>query len=309
MEEVLCNVDITEIICNSHENVFIEKNGQLEALANAFSNKNTYNQFVQNILLELDAEISLKNPFVQGKWRNFRVQIVGSKVHAESTTLNLRRLNSKAWSLEDLRQKGMLTKMQKTYLQKLIHNKKNLLVIGSTGSGKTTLLNALLKETKQEERSVILEDTSELLTPNAASIKLITQSKEGESIQKVDLEDLLKVSLRLRPDRLVVGEVRGHEAKNLVLALSTGHAGSMGTLHAHDAKEAISRLELLIQMGAPQWQSTTLRKLIYYAFDEIIAVERQSSGKRCLKEICRITGLEPSGLLLEPIDLWEKLMP
>jgi len=303
IQELLSDTKTTEIIFNDWDEIYIEQNGVLYKRENIFANKNYYLQFINNIAMDLNEDISLKNPFVQGLWQNFRVQIIASHISHAAVQMNLRRIAEQQWTLAKLEELGSISNEQANYISELIHTKKNLLIIGSTGSGKTSFLNAILNACNKTDRCVILEDTSEIRLPNSASTKLITQDKESENLKTVSLEDLLKISLRLRPDRIVVGEVRGREAKNLVLALSTGHNGSMGTLHAKNAKEALARLELLIQMGAPEWNTYSIQKLIYYAFDEVLCITKDEAGNRKLSEICRITGLETNGLLLEPVVL------
>ena len=185
-------------------------------------------------------------------------------------------------------------------LRRLLGERANLLVAGPTGTGKTSLLSALLAELPREERVVIVEDTDEIRVPNEASTKLLTridaQRNIAQSLNK--RRWFAKKLARMRPQRLVVGEVRGNEAKDLLLALSTGHSGSFGSIHASSARQALLRLEMLVQMGAPDWSLETIRQLIYLSLHALIVVKLES-GTRRLDGVYRISTLEKCGFLLE----------
>jgi pilus assembly protein CpaF len=158
-----------------------------------------------------------------------------------------------------------------------------------------------LRELPQNERVVILEDTDELHVPNLSSTKMLTRLDPHNLLPPVDLSALLRHSLRLRPDRLVLGEVRGPEAKDLLLTLATGHSGSLGTLHATSAQEALIRLEMLVQLGAPQWAQATVRRLIQLSLHYVVVAQKKIEGARVLEGIYKITSLEEFGFLLEKI--------
>lgn len=178
--------------------------------------------------------------------------------------------------------------------------KKNILLVGPTSSGKTTCLQALLSLVESDERCILIEDTKELTPPNAVSISLLAREFSFGTIQAVTLEDLIKRAMRLRPDRLIIGEVRGSEAYSLLLALSTGHKGSLSSLHASSAKQALLRLEMLVQLGAPDWEIRSIRRLMTLSLDCLLVVEQTPQGRK-LKELCEIKSLEESGIILERI--------
>jgi pilus assembly protein CpaF len=152
----------------------------------------------------------------------------------------------------------------------------------------------------ENDRCVIIEDTKELSPPNFVSLSLLAREFSSGSILPVTLEDLIKRALRMRPDRMVVGEVRGAEAYALLLALSTGHKGSFSTIHAHNSKQALLRLEMLVQLGAPDWDIRSIRRLITLSLDYVLVVDK-TGGKRRLKEICELKSLEENGIILEKI--------
>jgi pilus assembly protein CpaF len=195
---------------------------------------------------------------------------------------------------------GWCAPEQSALLQDLLARRQTVLVVGPTGSGKTSVLGACLKELPAQERVVILEDTDELPLPNSASTKLLTRAQASPTLPDVSLTDLVKQSLRMRPFRLAIGEVRGAEAKDLLLALATGHEGSWGTLHASDPRQALLRLEMLIQMGAPQWSLQAIRQLMQLSLNAIVVCGNKN-GHRFLEGIYRVAALESVGLLLEPL--------
>ena len=173
--------------------------------------------------------------------------------------------------------------------------------MGGTSSGKTSFLQSLLQEFSKNERAVIIEDTQELNLPNSACCSLLTRQDPSGCVRDITMDDLLKRALRLRPDRLVIGEIRGPEAKSLLMALATGHDGSFGSMHARTASEALLRLEMLIQMGAPQWNLKSIRHLIAMTLQNIFVVEKLN-GKRQLQGIYQISSLEENGIILQKLD-------
>jgi pilus assembly protein CpaF len=188
------------------------------------------------------------------------------------------------------------------FLSQLVMNKDNLLIIGPASSGKTSVLKALLNECPKNERLIILEDSKELDPPSEASTQLLTRFDARGVLPHLSLSELVRQSLRMRPDRLVVGEVRGNEAKELLLALATGHRGSFGTLHASDPWQALIRLEMLIQMGAPQWSLSAIRKLILLSLNYIIVCTRDREGQRKLSGIYKLISVEDSGVIIERVN-------
>ena len=187
--------------------------------------------------------------------------------------------------LKQYKENNIINDQQMEWLEKLIHERKNLLLIGSTGSGKTTLLNSLIQAIGNKHRLVILEDTPEIVPANSLSTKLLTRDKVHNSNQEISLQELVRQSLRMRPDRLVLGEVRGAEAKDLLMALATGHPGSLGTIHAETAPQALYRLEMLIQMGAPQWSVTAIRQLIQMSLSHLVVIKKTRSKAMARRDL------------------------
>jgi pilus assembly protein CpaF len=302
LEALFEDESITEILVNESDMVWIERGGKLERFSDFFLNLDSYKRIIDRICEEAKVHVDLEQPQVDGKFRDFRLSLVGPGMTESKYYLSLRRHPKNPWSLNKLHEKNWCNDQQIQDLRNLVADRNNFLVIGNTGSGKTSLLNALLNEISDEDRAILIEDTQELNQPNTASIRLLTRNHVKRGLDEITQTDLIKKSLRLRPDRLVMGEIRGTEAKDFLLMLSTGHGGSMGTLHANDPHQALARLEMLVQMGAPEWSLTTIRRLIFLSLQNIVVVERDFSGSRQLKGIYRLQSLEEWGFVIEKMS-------
>lgn len=300
LDSLLQQSDINEIIINGKDHIFYEKNGKIFHWSDSFLSSITFYNIVEKIGTKARITVNLKKPFNEGKWGPFRVHILCPPVVKEDFHLCLRRHPKSLWTLDKLEEKSWAPKSAIEIVRQFIQDKLNFLIVGSTSSGKTSVLNACLQDLTDYERVLSIEDTDEIILPNLASAKLLSQTDPESSKTLIDQQSLVRQSLRLRPDRIVMGEVRGGEAKDLLLALSTGHKGSIGTLHASDHKQAVWKLETLAQMGAPQWQSSTVQKLIFSSLNGVLVLEKRD-GMRLLKGIYRITALEPTGFLFESL--------
>lgn len=294
---------ITEIIVNRFDIIWVEKNGQLQPVHDTFCTQQTYDLFLQRLYLELGQEPTLTNPFVDGSWNQLRVHVVGAYTPLNpEVRLTFRKHRVQSWTLSDLKKVHWNNSPEElSFLTQLVRDKQNLLIIGPTNSGKTSVLKALLNEVPTEERLVILEDSKEIHPSSSSSVHLLTRFDTRGVLPSIPLSDLVKQSLRMRPDRIVVGEVRGNEAKDLLLAMATGHRGSFSTLHASDPWQALIRLEMLIQMGAPEWNLLALRKLILISINYLVICSRHPSGQRKLAGIYKLIALETSGIIIERV--------
>lgn len=290
---------VCEIIVNGEDDLLYERDGRFSKIEDSFLSPVTYKKFIERLSAEANLNVDLSKPFADGRWRDFRAHLTCSPLCHCTFHLSLRRSFQSPWTLERLQDSGWAKPHEIETIRKLVLSKKNMLFIGPTGSGKTSVLGACLQLLPTSERTIIIEDTDELPRPNSASTKLLTRPSTAQLLE-VTLNDLVRQSLRMRPERLIVGEVRGTEAKDLLLALSTGHKGSLGTLHASDPREALLRLEMLVQLGAPQWQLSAIRQLIRLSVDSLI-VSGIRDGHRCLEGIYNVAALESVGFLLDTV--------
>ncbi|MBX3041047.1 MAG: CpaF family protein [Bdellovibrionaceae bacterium] len=299
LESLLNITGLTELLINGASDIWFERNGRLEKHDDIFLSSASYERILEKICTEANALPTLERPSANGKWRDFRMHAIRSPVARSALVVSLRRHPENPWSLRKLHEAGWCNDSEAKLLNKILQEKRNFLVIGATGSGKTSVLNALLGELPTWERCGIIEDTDEISCPSGPSFKLLTREASPGGLAAIDQGELVRQCLRMRPDRLVMGEIRGGEAKDFLMALSTGHQGSFGTLHADDPGQALLRMEMLIQMGAPHWNLMAIRKLIRLGLHSIIVTGKNENGERRLRGIHRLVSLEDSGFLLE----------
>lgn len=303
LDKLIADAQLTEILVNGPQAIWVERGGRLEAYQDCFLSDITFNNAIELLQSSAGIFVNQEHPFADGDWKNFRLSLVHGSVTKSGTTLSLRRHPENPWTFEKLVDQEWAQTQHISWLRTMLKKRKNFIVVGSTGSGKTSLLNAFLQETGESCRNVIIEDASELKCPNSSSLKLLTRSeaRRGE-YQEIDQNQLVRRALRLRPDRIVMGEIRGAEAKDFLMALATGHEGSFASLHAQDPHQALLRLEMLIQMGAPQWSLQTIRRVIQLSLHFVVVVEKNFEGKRRLKGLYRLVALEDHGFLMEKVD-------
>ena len=302
IQKLMNDPAVSEIIFHGHKSICYEREGEMHLLKDTFMNDLNFHNFIRRVFKESGVCLSLEKPFANGVWRGFRLHASDASLSSRGLQLCLRRHPENPWTLDKLKKQNWASYEVCEQIRKRVQEKKNILVIGPTSSGKSSVLNALLQEVNEKERVVLIEDSSELKSPNDFSVKLFCRTSPWGTLPEVLMERLLCESMRMRPHRIVVGEVRGSEAKDLLLMLSTGHAGSMGTLHASDAQQCLLRLEMLVQMGMPQWSLASIRRLLYLSLDCILVVERNSKGQHRFKDLYEIRGVEAHGLLTEKVD-------
>lgn len=299
LEVLLPDERITEILINGPSAIWIEQDGRLHRHPDCFFSENSFRNFLDRLCHAAKTHITTEFPCADGRFGDFRLSLIGSDLTQNHPHVTLRRHPKNPWNFSRLIEQNWCAPDCRQFFSELVNSRKNFLVVGPTGSGKTSVLNSFLNLMPENERLVVIEDTSEIALPNSASLKMLTREDPQGVLPPVDQTQLVRRSLRLRPDRMVMGEVRGAEAKDFLMALATGHSGSFGTLHAQNASQALIRLEMLIQMGAPQWNLQAIRRLIQMSLDYVIVCGREAEGQRRLKGIYRITSLEESGFLLE----------
>ena len=304
LEPLIQDQQISEIIVNGSQHIFYEKKGRLLTMPEAFLSDLTFHNFVQRVLEEASVVLSLKQPFVDAHWRGWRIHIAQWPLVNKAFHLSFRRHPKDPWTFDRLEKQGWAPKKAIDIIETLLRERNNILIAGPTSSGKTSVLNACLQCLPREERIIAIEDSSELLLPNTFSTKLLTRSSPDGALPNIDQSELVRQSLRMRPDRIIMGEARGMEAKDLLMALATGHSGSLGTIHAQEHRQALWRLEMLVQMGAPSWNTHTIRQMIVLSINNMMVLGRYG-GERALMGIYKLSGVEQTGFLFEP--LWTHL--
>ena len=302
IEPLIQNKNNSEIIINGKNHIFYEEKGKLHSLQDTFLSDLTFHNFIHRILEETGVVLGLKQPFADGNWRGWRLHIARQPVVNVDFHLSLRRHPNNPWTFSRLKDQGWAPEKAIHLIETILKEKNNILIVGPTSSGKTSVLNACLQCLPPDERIITIEDSSELMLPNHASTKLLTRtnSNSPNTLFNIDQSELVRQSLRMRPDRIIMGEARGTEAKDLLMALATGHSGSLGTIHAKDHKQALWRLEMLVQMGAPSWDTHTIRQMIILSIEYLIVLGRYR-GERKLMGIHKLSGVEKTGFLFEPL--------
>lgn len=295
--------DITEILVNGPRSIWFEKRGKLFQHADTFLSETTFTNCFHRICETAHCQSTVEYPASSGQFLEFRLTVIRQELTGSEHHLSFRRHPANPWTLEKFEAAGWATAAESAALHQIMALRKNFLIVGGTGSGKTSLINALLQTLSPNERAVVIEDTPEIELPNGSCMKLLTRQDSQGILKSVDQGQLLCHSLRLRPDRIVMGEIRGAEAKDLLMALATGHSGSFGSLHANDARQALIRLEMLIQMGAPQWSLSAVRRLIQLSLEYILLVGKSPDGKRQFQGAYRICSLEENGFLIEKVSV------
>lgn len=302
LEEFLADNRVTEIMVNGPDAIFIEKGGRLVKQEVRFESKEKLSDVIQQIVAKVNRVVNEASPIVDARLENgARVNVVMPPVALNGPILTIRRFPDKPMGIEDLLELGSITEEAAAFLQKLVEARFNIFISGGTGSGKTTFLNALSNYIPEEERIITIEDNAELQICNIPNlVRLETRNANVEGCKAVSIRDLIKTALRMRPDRIVVGEVRADEAIDLLMAMNTGHNGSLSTGHANSSKDMLSRLETMVLMGM-EIPLPAIRRQIASAVDIIIHLGRLRDHSRKVLEIMEVEGYKDGEVMLSPL--------
>jgi pilus assembly protein CpaF len=296
---------VTEIMINDTRNVMIEKAGKLSFSGFSYTTLEELNRLTRSILDVTGRVLSPDQPYLDVMLPDgSRVNIVGPPLTQNGPCLTIRKFPTQRLSLEELVQSGMMDKRMGNFLAACVMGKLNLVVCGGTGAGKTTLLNALVQVVPKSERIVAIEDTPELVINHSNSVRMQTKPQTAAS-SPVTARELVANSLRMRPDRIIVGECRRGEAFDMLQAMNTGHGGSMTTIHANSPRDGLSRIETLCMTAGLDLPLLAVRKQINSAVDLLIQLKRFRSGKRRITSITEICGIEGETITLQEIFLYE----
>lgn len=302
LQPLIENKEISEIMINGCDDVFIEKNGKVIRLDVKFENKQILENIVQKIVSTVNREVNEKTPIVDARLKDgSRVNVVLPPIALNGPIITIRKFPDTPFTIEKMIEIGSITQEVADFLHKLVIAKYNIFISGGTGSGKTTFLNALSNYIPKDERIITIEDSAELQIKNVENIvRLETRNKNTEGTGEITIRDLIKSSLRMRPDRIVVGEVRGAEALDMLQAMNTGHDGSLSTGHANSAIDMLSRLETMVLTGV-DFPISAIRKQIASAIDIIVQIGRLRDKSRKVLEINEVLGIENGEIVLNPL--------
>lgn len=295
LDSIMNDDTITEVMINGPENVFIEQNGRLFKMDKQFESQRRLEDIIQRIVGLAGREVNQANPICDTRLPDgSRVNVVLPPIALCGPTLTIRKFSKTPMTIEKLIQYGSLTKEIAEKLEILVKAKYNIFISGGTGSGKTTFLNALSNYIPKDERVITIEDSAELQIVGVDNlVSLETRNANTSGAGQITIRDLIKSSLRMRPERIVVGEVRGGEALDMLQAMNTGHDGSLSTGHANSTQDMLSRLETMVLQGAAGLPLEAIRQQIASAVDIIIHLSRLRDKSRKTMEICEVVGYEP----------------
>ncbi|WP_339158938.1 CpaF family protein [Paenibacillus sp. FSL W8-0186] len=298
---------VSEIMINSHEEIFIEQNGQVRRIDVRFESQEKLEDMIQNIVSTVNRVVNDSSPIVDARLPGgSRVNIVLPPIALKGPTMTIRKFPEQPVTMERLVEWGSLTEEAALFLQGLVKGKYNIFISGGTGSGKTTFLNALSQYIPPDERVITIEDSAELrivTVPNLVSLETRNANTEGKG--EISVRDLIRASLRMRPNRIIVGEVRGSETIDMLQAMNTGHDGSLSTGHANSTKDMISRLETMVLSGAAL-PVQVVRQQIGSAIDIFVHLSRLRDRSRRVMEISEVRGLVEGEVMLNPLFVFQE---
>lgn len=302
LQPLLEDEEVTEIMINGCDNIFIEKKGRTFKIAETFESKQRLEDVIQQIVAKVNRVVNESNPIVDARLEDgSRVNVVLPPIALNGPIVTIRKFSDKPVTIDDLINWGSLTKDIANVLETLVRAKYNIFVCGGTGSGKTTFLNVLSNFIPSDERIITIEDSAELRIGSVANlVSLETRNANVEGKGEISIRDLIKSSLRMRPDRVVVGEVRGPEALDMLQAMNTGHDGSLSTGHANSCQDMLSRLETMVLMGA-DFPLDAVRQQMAAAIDIMVYLGRLRDKSRRVLEIAEVMGYEKGRIILSPL--------
>ncbi len=307
LQPLLEDQEITEIMINSHNEIFIEKGGELRAVDLGFESNERLEDLIQSIVGRVNRIVNEASPIVDARLPDgSRVHVVLPPIALKGPTVTIRRFPHQPLGIGDLIAKEAITPEAAEFLRELVTAKYNLFISGGTGSGKTTFLNALSQWIPPHERVITIEDAAELQIRGIANlVSLETRNANSEGKGQLGIRELIRASLRMRPNRIIVGEVRGAEALDMLQAMNTGHEGSLSTGHANGAKDMISRLETMVLSGA-DLPVPVVRQQMASALDIVVHLSRFRDSTRRVAEICEVTGIEQGEIRLSTLFRFEE---
>lgn len=302
LEDLIHDPSVNDIMINSHDKVYVERQGMLQLTDVQFRNERHVLQVAQRIANQIGRRVDESSPMVDARLKDgSRVNIIIPPLALNGPSISIRKFSQTSILLTDMIKLNTLSQQMHLFLAMAAQSRLNILIAGGTGAGKTTLLNALSQQIGSKERIVTIEDAAELKLQQPHVVRLESRPANIEGRGLVEIKDLVRNALRMRPDRIIVGECRGAEAFDMIQAMNTGHDGSMSTLHANSTKEAISRLENMILMAGHELPGDAIKSYIVDAIDLIIQVSRMRDGIRRITQISEIVNFEDGRVTIKDI--------
>ncbi len=305
IEHLILDPSVSEVMVNGADSVFIEKGGYLEPVSGVSLGEKALLVAVKNIARRLGGDISESHPILDSRLPDgSRVAAVIPPSSLHGVTLTIRKFNTRHFEIEDLIARGTLDQALANRLEDCVLSRKNILISGGTGSGKTTTLNILSKFIPEEERILLIEDTAEIHLAHANLVRFEARPPQN-GLPRVAIRDLLKAALRHRPDHILLGEIRGGEAFDLLQLLNTGHSGTLSTIHANSAKQALSRLTSCVLESGVELPYRAIKSNIADSLQVVVQIERRP-GRRYVSEVLEIRGYDPDADLFDCSAIYQK---
>ena len=305
IEPLLLDSRVSDILINGMDSVYVERHGQLQQVDVRFRDPQHLLHIAQRIAGWVGRRVDESNPMVDARLPDgSRVNIIIPPLAIDGATVSIRRFTMKGIGLEEMAERQVMSAAMAEAFRICVKARLNILISGGTGSGKTTFMNALSQHIDHGERLVTIEDAAELQLQQPHVVRLETRTMSAEGTGEVSMRDLLVNTLRMRPDRIIVGEVRGGEATEMLQAMNTGHPGSMCTLHANSPRDALTRLENMLMMAGTEMPLQAIRRQIASSVDIVVQLARLRTGHRCVTSLTNVVGIENDVVTTE--ELWRR---
>ena len=302
LEVLLADGGISEIMCNAYDEIWIERKGRIERSEIVFTSNHQYRRIIDRMVAGVGRRIDESSPMVDARLADgSRINAIVPPLALRGPVLTIRKFPERALVMQDLIGLGSLSMDAAVFLEACVRGKISMIVVGGTGTGKTTMLNVLSNYIPDGERLITIEESAELQIQGAHVVTLETRPANAEGSGEIRIRDLVRNSLRMRPDRIIVGECRGSESLDMLQAMNTGHAGSMTTVHANTPRELLSRLETMVMMGGVELPQRAIREQIVLAVGLLVQLQRLPGGGRVVTSITELQGMEGDTVLLQDI--------
>jgi pilus assembly protein CpaF len=306
LDDLLHDPEVTEVMCNDFDEIWVERDGIVTRADITFSDRDQYRQVIEKIVSAVGRRVDESSPMVDARLPDgSRVNAIVPPIAVHGACLTIRRFSEEPFSIQDLIGFGSLSDDLAVVLEGAVRGKLNVLISGGTATGKTTMLNVLSQFIPEHERIITVEDAAELQLQQPHVVTLEARPPNVEGQGQITIRDLVRNTLRMRPDRIVVGECRGGEALDMLQAMNTGHEGSLTTLHANSARDALSRLEMLVLMAGHELPERAIREMIASAIDLIVQITRLPDGSRKITSVQEIQGMEDRTIVLQELFKYE----